>query len=233
MPNHITNIIEVVRYYRHDDIRSALLNDENRVDFNKIIPMPEELKITSDGWIGLLDNQFSWHRTLKEELDRHKGYDGFSFDECMSKAIDNFAQGIKNYLKHGHASWHSWACENWGTKWNAYDQPENGFSEGETCFKFQTAWSHPSEIIDALSQKFPEAELSIQYADEDTGSNCGTYKIKDGVRRDENISPPWKDMSPVQKREFTSLAWGISHANDDPKEYGYEENWNYVEDQHD
>jgi hypothetical protein len=46
--------------------------------------------------------------------------------------------------------------------------------------QFDTAWSHPFPVIEALSRKFPEHEIEVKYADEDFGHNLGHYKIKNG-----------------------------------------------------
>lgn len=88
--------------------------------------------------------------------------------------------------------WRPWSIENWGTKWNAYEMSieprENGLTElrenGLTELRFDTAWSHPYPVIEALSKKFPEAEIQISYADEDLGYNLGKYEILNGARRD-------------------------------------------------
>ena len=54
MPNHITNIITIdgVSKERLSEILAAIRSDEveiqqNSIDFNKVIPMPEELKVES------------------------------------------------------------------------------------------------------------------------------------------------------------------------------------------
>lgn len=76
-----------------------------------------------------------------------------------------------NYKKYGYYDWYDWSCDHWGTKWNAYDQFEYGFS---------TAWSTPEPVIKRLSEMFPEVEVIVDYADEDLGNNCGSYSYKAG-----------------------------------------------------
>lgn len=70
-----------------------------------------------------------------------------------------------------------WARSHWGTKWNAYDieRPD------ETHVQFDTAWNHPDPVISALSLKFPDADLHVKYADEDTGYNLGEYWMTNGT----------------------------------------------------
>ena len=66
--------------------------------------------------------------------------------------------------------------ETWGTKWNAYYHE----SRDDSDFVFDTAWNHPRPVIKALSLKYPEVIFKIAYADEDMGSNLGTYTIING-----------------------------------------------------
>lgn len=71
----------------------------------------------------------------------------------------------------------SWSRKYWGTKWNGYDETTN---DDKTSITFDTAWTSPFELIKALSKKFPTAEISVKYADEDLGSNCGYYLMLNG-----------------------------------------------------
>lgn len=73
--------------------------------------------------------------------------------------------------------WYSWRISRsgWGTKWNAYE-----VTDKDDHFEFQTAWSTPDPVIQALSQQFPAYTFYVEYADEDIGSNCGTYTYING-----------------------------------------------------
>lgn len=77
--------------------------------------------------------------------------------------------------KYGACEWYDWSIKNWNTKWNATD-----IIDEIDLIEFNTAWSTPVNIIKVLSEKFPEVEFKIEYADEDIGSNCGTYIFKNG-----------------------------------------------------
>jgi hypothetical protein len=84
---------------------------------------------------------------------------------------------LENQKKHGHKDWYSWSNANWGTKWNAYSQQEQGLNKIE----FQTAWSTPLPVIEKLSEMFPEVQITLRFADEDFGHNCGEIIFKDNV----------------------------------------------------
>lgn len=70
-----------------------------------------------------------------------------------------------------------WMRQHWGTKWNAYDTVRMS----ETELRFDTAWSHPYPVILALSERFPDSQIVVLYADEDLGHNAGIYAISNGL----------------------------------------------------
>lgn len=96
---------------------------------------------------------------------------------------DNFKTSLANELSclilTGTTDVLAWSRNNWGTKWNAYDTEVDG--DG-SIVRFDTAWASPDYVIEALSKKFPNAILNIEYADEDLGSNCGSYSIQNGEK---------------------------------------------------
>lgn len=81
--------------------------------------------------------------------------------------------------------WRDWSISNWGTKWNAYDTKTGELEDGTETLQFNTAWSHPFPVIEALSVKFPNHPLAVEYADEDLGYNLGKYTIANGARSDQ------------------------------------------------
>lgn len=63
-----------------------------------------------------------------------------------------------------------WAREYWGTKWNAC-HPERKYPNQ---VNFQTPWSYPQGILEALFARFPDEDIAWIYADEDSfGGNHG------------------------------------------------------------
>ena len=123
--------------------------------------------------------------------------------------------------------WYDWQTEHWGTNWNASSQPEDGYPEEATEFRFETAWSHPMGLIEILSKRLPEVTLEIIFADEDTGSNCGHYTCKGGEIIEQDIAPSWSDMSDAEKANWTEFAFRTRYPNRDPREHGYGPDWVY------
>jgi hypothetical protein len=79
--------------------------------------------------------------------------------------------------------WYNWNCDNWGTKWGGYSYVR----EGINIFQFQTAWSGVPKIIEVISKAFPDLQMIYTWADEDSGSNCGTQTYHSGVVVFQNI----------------------------------------------
>jgi hypothetical protein len=76
--------------------------------------------------------------------------------------------------------WSDWNREHWGTKWNGYSTKIEPL-DGDLCrLEFETAWNHPIPVMEALAAKFPDETILVEWADEDFGSNLGTYRIAGG-----------------------------------------------------
>ena len=140
-------------------------------DFNKIIPRPKELDISSDTFVSPMENsKFGGQTKLREHLDSIRQYiSKCPNPDARKETIDNFIAGVKNYLKHGHSTWYSWSIENWGVKWNCSECKKID----KSLFEFTTAWSGVPELIKKMSGEFPGVKFVYEFSDEDTGSNCG------------------------------------------------------------
>ena len=200
MPNHITNILRIeaseeLTAQIKSEIRSVDEDGETRhIDFNKILPMPESLMITSgsttSNGIAILQYRagddtairgimgYAWGKEFAtpEDLIEHMLVKGSANLEEAQKALDN-------ERLYGCRDWYGWSTDNWGTKWNAYNTNDTDVDE----VSFETAWSNPYPVIIALSAKYPEAVFHMRFADEDFGHNVGEYSLQNGDVVDENI----------------------------------------------
>ena len=152
MPNHVTNIVRANTMVIH-----SILTEQG-VDFERVIPMPPEV---IRGGIG------------QAKIDGKMVKVVFMDDPTP----ENPHHSKPVPYPEGATDWYEWSIEHWGTKWNAY---QTEVSEDETVVRFDTAWSHPWPVIEALSKKFPEHVLEVAYADEDLGHNFGMYRVLDG-----------------------------------------------------
>jgi len=138
-------------------------------DFQKVIPQPDGIDITSDGLVGYLENQFSERGPILELKN--------AIEKAPLDSVENFCKAIMNLKKHGHASWYGWSIANWGAKWNSYSCEK---MEGNV-WEFDTAWSCVYKIIAKIAEQFPELTIRYEYADEDTSSNCGRRVYENGA----------------------------------------------------
>ena len=118
--------------------------------------------------------------------------------------------------------WYNWRCENWGTKWNSYDA---NWSEDNTCVSFQTAWSMPYPLLQAVALMFPNITFVIGYADEDQGSNCGVMFLKNDYENTIDASGWGRDtaMPKPIALAFARTMWNdeIKTLTDWAEEQGY------------
>jgi hypothetical protein len=194
MPNHVTNILiisgpeELVTKIKSEIAGVYDDSDEERlIDFNKIMPAPPSLNITSgtttDYGLAIL----KYRAGDTKEIERILSYPwGAKYRDAEDLIEDLIANGRANLVEaqmaldnirdYGYQDWKDWSINNWGTKWNAYSHS----AREDGAIKFETAWSTPYPVMEALSRKYPEAVIKVRYADEDFGHNVGEYTFQGG-----------------------------------------------------
>ena len=188
MPNHITNILTVKgEDWRVKKVFELIKQDDRLIDFDKIIPMPPSLRVTSgsnvDNAISILLNNtqkftemldYPWVKEMN--ITDIEGVKNQIFKNLSPQDFYEAKVSLDNLEKYGHANWYEWSIANWGTKWNSYD---NNLID-ENSISFDTAWSTPFPVIQKLAEGFPELTFEVKFADEDIGSNCGIYVFDNG-----------------------------------------------------
>lgn len=135
----------------------------------------------------------------------------FDFNGIVPMPGDVYRGGLgkdEMELYPGDLNWYDWSVNHWGTKWNACEASITSFVDGELAYaiiSFDTAWSAPIPIFEAVKEQYPDFYISVRYADEDIGNNCGVWE--DGIL----VGPP----NPI---EFACDLWGL-----DPEEIYAEE----------
>lgn len=245
MPNHITTIltIEDAAGMALADIRKAFVNEKGRVDLNVIMPQPDCLRdfaphsgvlARASAALGLLPapqklsgDDFS---VVTKRLELSNAIREIT-TPARPEDIPDIIRAIQNHAECGYMYWYDWSTENWGTKWNCYGQPDDGHPADATSFEFETAWSHPADMVVMISKKLPNVVFHVQYADEDIGSNCGEYRVKSGQRFDEDVADRRSDRDEAGQRTWTEKAFRIRYGKDEPREaHGYNESWKYSDD---
>lgn len=98
-------------------------------------------------------------RPPEDKMDEYEGVHGYK---------DGEKQGESKY------NWYNFNNREWGTKWDVavYDSEKHSdthlIHEEETKlhYYFQTAWSPPLPVIEALSLQHPELEITLRYEEE-------------------------------------------------------------------
>lgn len=200
MPNHVTNIIKL----SGDDKRIAQMLDEVKsddlgigtLDFNKVIPMPESLNIQSGSmtekglkaYKGFMEvYTLCGTRNMDKLLEIPKEVEEAFLKIRTDISPEEFELGRKafqNEQKYGATDWYHWCINNWGTKWNSYgyDGYDSSNAPETHTLSFNTAWSAPHKVLEALTQKYPDIEFTHEWADEDFGQNCGRAIYLGGER---------------------------------------------------
>lgn len=201
MPNHVINVLKFNNLTKTQikilkENLTTIQEDKTLFDFNKIIKCPESLIVAAgsleDYAIKYVEfKEHNLHLAEKDKLEEQNKKFICSLTEeqifgdyretYKKYNINNLYDLGKLYLeninKYGARTWYEWNIENWGTKWNAYDQK---IKEGKTYIKFifSTAWSIPMPIYRKLKKL--GLDFEVKYADEDYGNNCGILKYVNG-----------------------------------------------------
>jgi len=170
MPNHVTNEVTFLgSKSRIKELREKCKGDKSPFSFQAFCPMPNELQGTSSPAKIVTEKELQeWKdKVAKGELSE------------LEKEYRPITKSEQKELisKYGFDNWYDWHLENWGTKWDCYDHR----GEGDDGFIiFETAWSTPMLALGKLSRMFDDITIEVKYADEDFGSNVGTYTLQDG-----------------------------------------------------
>ena len=91
-----------------------------------------------------------------------------------------FADGdisIEVQEQYGDNNWYDWSIANWGTKWNSLDSHIEGYADdGILTYVFDTAWTTPAPVAQAISSKYSVA-VDLLYMGEEYGYNCGILEF--------------------------------------------------------
>lgn len=229
MPNHVTNTIEAPK-----EVIESMLDSEGFVDFNLIVNRHKDLELNGANGVNgeaecaaeLMCKEKPSDNELIARLEAVNRLRSSAID-MSEDSFEQFVLMMRNKRNHGFYHMMDFARNSWGTKWNAYAQ--GGDSNTAEIVSFSTAWSHPEPVVKALSIKFPSHEIKVKYADEDTGSNCGSYIVKNGEFVSQDIAPDYSEQSNDEKRKWAKFAFELCNPDTDPKGWGYDENWDYIE----
>ena len=246
MPNHVTNQIT----FGADSVSLAAfqhmlheLQAEGQplgsIDFNKLVPMPPELKIEcgsrTDAGLKLY-KEFIAESTAVSIGTLHVSdsvrtaqvaahLEKWDAKEKADPALWELGKSaFQNIQKYGAPSWYEWSIQHWGTKWNAYQcLPLN---EKDDTMEFLTAWSSVPRLVAAMSQKYPNQEITYRWADEDLGRNVGEIVFKNGEQIEVDIPAVDSRVAYEMAAELTGIDLASCNLflTADKSTYEYQEN---------
>lgn len=207
MPNWVTNKVQAPSH-----VIQAMLNAEGRVDFEIAAPFPGPW---GKDWGGIYSDaveaaEIVCHVPTVDHpliaMLQTTNRQSFDIKKLSEESFEQFVGMVRNWRACGYLHPMDFNRKVWGTKWNACEPSAN--PEAGEC-SFETAWACPEGVLIKLSERFPDDEIVVTYADEDIGSNCGTFTLKAGEVVESDIVPAWRVMSEAEKVRWKAFAYEV------------------------
>ena len=121
-----------------------------------------------------IDECFTTHKE-QEILDFTKVLPEPDYDKPQKDGTHN--NGVQKELHDVMPDWWNWRNTNWGTKWNLVPADKDGDvwdyfietdNKGFLQLRFDTAWSPPDGIYDAIGDKYPDLDVNWFYREDNT-----------------------------------------------------------------
>lgn len=164
MPNWCSNILVVegaealVQQFAelaHNKVVYSDGIDDTQMDFNQFVPYPEELKHEDKiKW-------FAYELNGLTNVKRNKFIKENNINEETLREIMLF--NITDKTQVDLLGWHT--C-NWGTKWNAKYVILTKVDKTTLVYRFDTAWSPPTGVLNAMIEKFQELTFTLMCGEE-------------------------------------------------------------------
>jgi Ferredoxin-like domain in Api92-like protein len=113
--------------------------------FGLFFPMPEEVRGVDQQWRAASSGEEAFTALFR-------GGERLSDEEVARLAEE-----------HGQPDWHTWATENWGTKWDM--GCVQNVRDGDVVLYFDTAWEPPREFVARLSRRWPSVAFTLAWAE--------------------------------------------------------------------
>lgn len=239
MPNWVCNHLIIHGENATEIMRSLLIKNENSdcnydLDFNKIIPMPEDLNIISGSTTN--DCAKLYINAMLEGCDAYTKYAGLyvkAFGKNFYMSETEQAETMKSALRYkDHESdellfktkadvyaYGKRALDNYA-KYGAKDwydwSIQNWGTKWNACHTqindinepniyFDTAWSPPLPVINQLSKKYPDLTFEFAFAEEQAGISTGDMVVQNG----EIIKGGFFDDDSKEAYETFFELWGM------------------------
>ena len=161
MPNHCHNRVTFYNGNDTDEARKSIediraMFDEESI-FTQIIPEPD--------WV---------NTPLMSKDVQGLVYDRGKVGELPVMTKTSYGMSSR-FPSTGHQDdrWYDWRVQNWDPKWDCYDVVVTDEDPECTEVEFNTAWSPPEAICNALREQYPD--LSISWFYDEPGCEIAGY----------------------------------------------------------
>lgn len=191
MPNWCNNTLRV--YGDKAEVKRFLkkaTNEKGEFTFEKIVPRPKELDITSGSnvdnaievmaaesgdWSGV-DKHLEWPVWVKNAgitdampLKQKRKLMLASMKKNLSEDDMRMGrQALINEEKYGCKNWYEWNIANYGTKWDAGEASIDDMGD-ELEIQFDTAWAPPVAWLEKVEPLFPKLKFELHYEEPGMG----------------------------------------------------------------
>tara|TARA_B100000614_G_scaffold253417_1_gene267320 strand:+ start:413 stop:898 length:486 start_codon:yes stop_codon:yes gene_type:complete len=160
MPNHCHNRVTI--YGSGND------TDETRAQIAKIKGIFEDEAIFTH-----FIPEPDWPNTPLHERDVHYGMKYGDKGELPVKEGDPWTRYVFKSTGITDQRWYDWRLQNWDTKWDAYDVEVTDDDPDQLEVTFNTAWSPPDAICEAMRELYPD--LSVSWFYDEPGCEIAGY----------------------------------------------------------
>ena len=142
-----------------------------------------------------------------------EGYEAWDIDQKMAYDLQFKTDG-----------WYDWNVREWGTKWDACDADYDDNTDEASpnlYYSFNTAWSIPEPIYQAILEQHPELDFRF-YAEEEQGWGA-EYKSSsaDNGERSLELTEEW-DI-PDSHADYVNRGRECNCEHEDDEDYWYED----------
>lgn len=183
MPNWVTTrlLVEGPKPDLDNFFDTMIINGE--FTFEGILPMPPILKNTTKGTLSSIGLQLL-HAVEQKLVEPPLLLFQSWIDKVKNGRSEPFYISAERYLEHnpeyreaamlavqaqnetGYQDWYEWSIHNWGTKWDAGSTELLLRSDVQIELEFNTAWSFPYPVFEALTEAFPTLTFSGWHIEE-------------------------------------------------------------------
>jgi hypothetical protein len=216
------NVLEIKGLKKMTSICSLSPDLEMILDFNKVIPEPEELDIPyyyNDSVVlnSVLKDFISVSPEDLETIQEHIK-NGATLEQLQELGL----QYISNKVHYSHTTWYTWRLEHWGTTSNIVNKPDSGYVEDDCDgieddvdeLIFTTSDGPIIPIVKKLIKLYPEKDIEYWYASDNIATHTGhiTHKKDDYIMDNIKLSLSQKEYVDLSKEAYETyiFCWGIN-----------------------